>query len=90
MSLHHNLFEDIIKTYLNRKRVLTRYKERYIKAWICATGIGPEDAIIVTEKFNNGSEITKICTKKDYERIREEFLKNEKEEQSKFFYQLLQ
>lgn len=46
--------EKMAKRLLRLIRSMERHKERYVRAWIAATGIKPEDACIVTNIQPNG------------------------------------
>lgn len=46
--------EKMEKRFQRLMRLLENNKERYVRAWIAATGIRPEDACIVTNMQPNG------------------------------------
>lgn len=46
--------EQMQKRLMRLMRSMERHKERYVRAWIAATGIRPEEACIVTNMQPNG------------------------------------
>lgn len=46
--------EQMAKRVKRIMRSLERHRERYVRAWIAATGIKPEEACIVTNMQPNG------------------------------------
>ena len=77
----------VYSIYLQRRRLLIRHQERYIKAWIASTGVEPGDAILLHQVFPNGSEMIKIISKKDYEETRVKLAEEDKI--GKFMFQYL-
>lgn len=60
-----SVLEEINRAFEVQLRSLMRHRERYVKAWIAATGLHPTECVLVERRMGDGSVRITIEPKHD-------------------------